>query len=189
MEGPHAGTALALRQKLAVIEEAMRVPPDERILLRHSARQILLQLASMIEGKLSTAQADFDAEKQKQAEAAADGGAAATPSPKGAATGGGGGAGGKMDEAWLAERFRHETKKILRQHLVPGLFDEMLKGKEAAGDALEAQLRVLDKFIADLSAAGGRGGEGELEQAEWRRFECLREWARLGIKPRPPYII
>ena len=73
--------------------------------------------------------------------------------------------------------------------LVPFLMQEMAAGRQAAGDALEGRLRSLDEELARLEGEGGDAQPAAIEALQWRRFEMLRLWSRLGIPARPPYIL
>ena len=143
-------------------------------------RHMLLGLVGTLDDKLQLIQTDYDKRveeqerKREEAAAKAPGGVAHLPP-------------GAVDDKWRADKFRATAKTLLKAGLVPGLEHQRETDRSAAGNELEARLHAVDEEIAQISHTGGSGVA--LEEANWRRFELLRLWVRLGIPPRPPYVI
>lgn len=138
---------------------------------------MLLGLVDTLVDKFHPIQVDYDKrveeqERKRAAAAAKAPGGVAPPLPPGA-----------VDDKWLSDKFRTTAKTLLKAGVVPGLDRQRDADRAAAGNELEARLRAVDEEIAGLSDGGF------LEEAQWRRFELLRLWVRLGIPPRPPYVL
>ena len=141
----------------------------DRVLLRHSMRQMVLGLVGTLADKLQPIHADYEKriaeQERKREEAAARNGGVPPPLPPGA-----------VDDKWRTDKCKAAAKALLKASIVPGLDAERSKDREAAGDALEALLRPLSE------------AEGGGEAKQWRKFELLRLWVRLGIPARPPFV-
>lgn len=139
---------------------------------------MLLGLAESLAVKLQPIQADYDRrveEQERKREEAAAKAPGVTPAlPP-----------GSVDDKWRAEKFRTAAKTLIKAGLVPGLDNQRELDRSSAGDELENRLRAVDIEISGLN----KGDVELLEAAQWRRFELLRQWTRLGIPPRPPYVL
>ena len=154
-----------------------------RVLLRHAMRQMVLRVADSVAAKLHPIHADYEqrvAEQERlreEAAAKAPGGVAPSLPPD------------AVDAKWRTDKCKAGAKAVLKTSLVPCLMQEMAAGRQAAGDALEGRLRSLDEELARLEGEGGDAQPAAIEALQWRRFEMLRLWSRLGIPARPPYIL
>ncbi|GAX81792.1 hypothetical protein CEUSTIGMA_g9220.t1 [Chlamydomonas eustigma] len=183
---PYAAAAEALLKRVEAAELGMRVPTDERVLLKHSMRQMLRGVSEALAVRLQAVHEDYDLRVQEQerlkeeaaAKAAAGGRAASGGMPPGA-----------VDARWLAEKCRAAAKSLLKQSVFVNLEQEKAAGKESAGDALELQIQQVDIALAELFATSSSADPKDVEGMHWKRFELLRTWSRLGIPSRPPNIV
>jgi hypothetical protein len=131
---------------------------------------MVLGLVESLADKLQPIHADYEKrlaeQERKREEAAARAGGVMPPLPPGA-----------VDDKWRTEKCKVAAKALLKSAVVPGLDSERARNREAAGDALQALLKPLEE-------AEGGGGEA----LQWRKFELLRLWVRLGIPARPPFV-
>ena len=140
-------------------------------------RHMLLGLVGTLVDKLHPIEVDYtkrveEQERKREAAAAKAPVGVIPPLPPGA-----------VDDKWRSDKFRTTAKALFKAGLVPGLDRQREADRAAAGNELEARLRAADEEMERLS------GSEELEAVQWRRFELLRLWVRLGIPPRPPYVL